>query len=379
MTSEIFNPAEFLSRAAERTGFTRVKYEESQIPTNLSDILVIFFFGDCKATFILSSLLLKNYIKKIRRPRYVILCSHPGNSSLFPYAGVNEYWQLTDSVSASEIFKKADGFKNNSSSLSVYESNLLRYFPGEVINGSMFAIYYNNGLTQKFFDDYKEINYFLPSIPSPSLELAKKISKFNYSVFICPSPQIKIWRNGREEIASVSIHLWHTLINSLIAEGVFPVVWLSSSAYDVSSIFTDKCAYVTEANSLSVLSAMRASSCVLDICSGLSKFAIMARAPYLCADIRQRYFGTKEYELDDLCAVGIQKKYAFLFNNAIEIDWNYALIQVLIKLKQFLPTIDRNNLKSAVETDDILVYDNVRKRKTRKIGLNFIKVNNEKV
>jgi hypothetical protein len=243
----------------------------------------------------------------------------------------------------------------------------------------MFAIYYNNGLTQKFFDDYKEINYFLPSIPSPSLELAKKISKFNYSVFICPSPQIKIWRNGREEIASVSIHLWHTLINSLIAEGVFPVVWLSSSAYDVSSIFTDKCAYVTEANSLSVLSAMRASSCVLDICSGLSKFAIMARAPYLCADIRQRYFGTKEYELDDLCAVGIQKKYAFLFNNAIEIDWNYALIQVLIKLKQFLPTIDRNNLKSAVETDDILVYDNVRKRKTRKIGLNFIKVNNEKV
>jgi hypothetical protein len=286
---------------------------------------------------------------------------------------------LSDSASSIELDKHIRGFNNASPSLSVFESNLLRYFPGDVINGAFFSTYYNNGFTAKFFSDMKDIEYYLPSIPSPSINVAKRISHSNYSVFLCPSTHVKMWRHGREEDVGVGVNFWESIINTLLHEGILPIIWINPSSYDMSTVFGEKCVYITDSNILSVMSAIRASSCLLDICSGTSKFAIMARSPFLHADVRQRYFATKEYEIDDLCSKNIPKEHVFLFNNAIDIDWNYALMQVMVKLKQFLPKIDRTVLMSTSEMDDVLLYDDVRRKKNRKVGLHFIKVSNEEV
>lgn len=366
-----FDPKEFLQRAAFKIGFIRDRYIENNIPTDMKDIAVFFFFGDYKSKFLLSSMLLKNYIRNIRKPRYSILCSYKGDVGLYPY--VNEYWSINSNIESHNI-----GFSSSGKEFASYESNLLRYFPGDVINCSMFKDYYDKCFTTSFFKHYKEINYTLPAIPSMPMDVAKKLSNTNHTVFLHPSKRVNMWFNGKSESVFIHSKFWESLVDKLLSEGIPPIVYLNNNSYDISPAFANKCIYITDLNIMNVLAVMR-SSCVLDICTGISRLALIARAPHLIVDSRQQYFGNKEQEVDDMCSLGIPKDYVFLLNNSIENDWGYVIERTVSKLKKFLPSIDRNKLTSCSELDDVLSYDSVREKKIRKIGLHFIKVNQEEI
>ena len=73
----------FVKRAAEKSSFNRVRFQESNMPTNISNITVMPFFGDIRSTFILSSMLLHRYKEEKKGSKYFILCSWPGFESYF--------------------------------------------------------------------------------------------------------------------------------------------------------------------------------------------------------------------------------------------------------------------------------------------------------
>ncbi len=84
--------AGLISKAAEKTGFCREVFDLNNIPTEPSNIMVLTFYGDIRSLFILSSFLLHRYKDQDKPSKYIILCSWPGFSCLFPY--VNEYWSI---------------------------------------------------------------------------------------------------------------------------------------------------------------------------------------------------------------------------------------------------------------------------------------------
>ena len=125
---------------------------------------------------------------------------------------------------------------------------------------------------------------------------------------------------------------------------------------------------------------MRASSCVLDVFNGLSRYAILARTPFVACDERSRFNGLNESDVDDICANKIPKKYIFSFSTIITDGsasfWSQDIFQsILKKLDKFLPDLNRDELLSTAESNELLSYgDLVRERKKKKFGIRFIKV-----
>ena len=84
--------------------------------------------------------------------------------------------------------------------------------------------------------------------------------------------------------------------------------------------------------------------------------------------------------IDDLCAKKIPRKYIFTFSTIITdgsaTHWNQDIFQSIIqKLDVFLPELNRDELPSTAESNELLSYgDLVRVRKKKKYGIRFIRV-----
>lgn len=371
---------EILRKAAEKSGFKRIKFIEKNIPTAPNRITVMSVFGDIRAMCILSSLLLHRIKEELKGSRYFIFCSWPGFEGLFPY--VDEYWAVKDNGVLKEFCGKATGFKNDSELAVLLPRNLNYYFQDTMLYEDV-TPYYDNGITQEFFDRFRNIKKFLPTLPSSvilgnefNLEMAQRPG---YKIFIHPTVQIRAWHNGKQHWVKTPKDFWIELVKTLVDSRYCPVVYRDHSSYDLSPDLTTECIHLRDKDILSLLSAMRASDCVLDVFNGSSRLAITARCPYLAIDERARFTAQKEYEIDDLCGRNVPKEYIFSFSTIIRSgnleSWKTNLFNnVVARLNNFLPDLDRNNLPPVSESYEMVTYDNVRKHKAKRLGARFVKL-----
>jgi hypothetical protein len=370
-----------LKQAADKANLVRVRFAEKNIPTDLSQIVVLPFFGDSHASFVLSTLLLRKFREQSKGSKYFILVSWSGHEAFYPY--VDEYWS-PENLTSPEARKGAKGFCNTSL-MFVNVMRNLNYFFEDVVDPKLFETYYHNGLKREFFDKYKEIEVSQPAVASSISSLGVQVGKqlldvSGRSVFFNAAKTIRSWQHGVMEETKIPSDFWVHLSKKLIENNITPIVWLNELSYDISKDVTDKCVYFPSEDASKVLTAMRTIGCVLDLFTGISRMAITARSPFVVCDERDRYYETKEYEIDDLCATRIPREYMFSFSAIIsrgnKDDWEPNLIMPLIaKLKAFLPSLDRDSWPTLAETKDQVSYNIVRKRKATKLGTKFIQVN----
>lgn len=232
-------------------------------------------------------------------------------------------------------------------------------------------------------EKYKNIHRHLPNVPS-SASLGKVFnrdlnSKGGYKIFIYPFMYSNNFNLRNVEQVRLPKEFWVSLVKSLVANKFIPVIYKGFLSYDLSSDFGDQCVYFNSNDFSEVLSAMRATGLVLDIFNGTSRLAIAARCPFVSVDDRLRYSFLKEYEIDDLCSKNLPKQYLFSFPTIITdgnpANWGPNLISIIIaRLNSFLPELDRDTWPSAGESNEIVSYDCVRKKKLKRIGTRLLKV-----
>ena len=293
--------AGILKKAVDKCGFTRIRWMEKDIPTSIDNVTVLAFFGDIRSTFILSSLLLKRYREEVKGSKYFILATWPGYETLFPY--VNEYWAIRDTEILKDCYTGTNSFENNS----VYALQLrknLNHWLNDVIGTEDIGVYYKNGIQQQYWERFKNIKRYLPSVASSAL-LGQQfnqemIKKSGSKVFIYPTELIQKWRYDKIINIRVNKNFWSGLIRELVDNGITPVIFKGVNAQNISSELLEKCIYLRDNDITKAMSAMRATGCVLDIFSGISRLAIAARTPYLYIDERQRNLAQKETEIEGL-------------------------------------------------------------------------------
>lgn len=374
--------AGLLAKAAEKTGFQRDFFKEENIPTDSSNIVIIPFFGDLRSLFVLSTFLLHRYKEQDKPSKYIIFCGWPGFASLFPY--VDEYWSIANESHVKKLYLTVDGFGNDGELVGQYCRNLNQYFFEDVVDvAAQFSPYYKGGLTDEFWNKYKQIKRFSPEVPSSALigkEFNKDFAeKGGFKILVYPSTHIVNWHNNSVRAIPVPKDFWAALISRLLASRFMPVVCKSFMTHDLSAEFSKNCIYFSDMDMGKVLSVMRMTGCVLDVFSGISRLALAAKTPCVILDERTKYVGLKEYEIDDLCGYDIPKKYIFSFSTIIEggnaASWDFDILNsVVIKLNEFLPSLDRNLLPSTGQSLEIVSYDLVRSRKLKRLGTRLLKV-----
>ncbi len=370
-----------IKRAAEKTGFVRERTNDSQMPTDTSNITVVPFFGDMRSMVVLSSLLLKRFREEERGSKYFILASWPGYQGLFPY--VDEYWGIQDEDCVAKFYEEATQFRNRHQLSSGFFRSLNQYFFEDVvIPADQFGPYYDLGITNEYWNKYKHIRRTLPGIPSSAV-LGKEFNRElqgrgGMKVFIYPSLYARFWEAGINNL-KVKKDFWVALVERLLKERFMPVIYKGLLTYDISPEFTNRCVYCTETDVGKVMTAMRATGCVLDVFSGISRLALMARCPFLSVDERNRYSALKEYEMDDLCGPTVPKQYIFSFPTILEggvpETWDHTLFNnIVTRLNSFLPELDREGWPSTGESTEVVLYETVRKKKAKRIGTRLLKV-----
>lgn len=375
---------EFLKRAADRNGFRRDRFEEKKIPTDFSNVAILPFFGDLRASFVLSSFLLKRYREEIKASKYFILASWPGQAGMFPF--VDEYWSFLDEAVVKKFYENAEGLRNTSNLNTTYCRNLNEFFR-DVVDVKDLEKYYRNGFTNYFFEKFTDTKRFLPFIPSVSImgrDFNKDLStRPGYKVFIDPTIFCKFWHNGTSDTIRSQKEFWVELCKFLLKSDVTPVVWQHGLAHSLVEDLGESCIFLRENDVIKALSVMRACSCVLDVMNGSSRYALMARTPFICVDERSRYAGTREYELDDLCAGRLPNQYIFTFSTILTEGklsfWQSDIFQTIKrKLDGFLPNINKDGLPPTAESNEIVSYkDFVQQRKKKKLGTRFIKITHD--
>jgi hypothetical protein len=145
----------------------------------------------------------------------------------------------------------------------------------------------------------------------------------------------------------------------------------------------DDCLFINDKEITKVLSAMRACGCVLDVFNGTSRFAMMARTPFLCVDERSRYNNLKDYESEDIAAPELPKQHIFTFSTIITsgtVDmWNQDILQGIVnRLNAFLPELDRDNWPTTSEVLELVSYkETVRTMEPLKIGMRLLNINRD--
>lgn len=373
----MFEIGEFVKRNAKKCGFVRSSFVDKNLPTHISNIVVMPFFGDVKSTFLLSSYLLKSWINK-HPDKYFILCSWPGFEGLFPY--VDEYWYHGDRSTVKTLALGANNGYNESDLVSEVTYSLNEVF-SDVLNYKRdFKDYYNNGFTKKYWEDFNEINRYFPEVVSVGSNqlINELVRRKGRKLLVYPAAKLRTWYRGKSVYLPVNPVFWKTIIQRLLDEGFDPVVYQNEFTHDMSPDFTDKCMYLSNTSITETLAVMRHVGCVLDVHSGISRFAISARTPFVCVDERARFIGEKEYEIDDLSCDGVPKKYLFSFStllmNGTENDWNRSVIDnVIVTLNEIWPSIeDRSNWASTSESFEIVDYSKVRNRNSKRLGVRFI-------
>jgi len=372
---------EFLRIVSERISFKRKKYDDQNVPTDLDDIIVIPFFGDLKHIHILSSFLLNNF-KKLKSSKYLILISYPGFEHLFPY--VDEYWHASDFSGLNQIFLNSDYFENKSQ----FYLNLLRTLNENfrnVLSDSFFRELYYNKFTNKFWDLFNfDTNLFLPMIPSSSVlnkECLKILNLNKLKLFLYPSQTINIWNNGKYNKIIVPIKFYLELINYLKKHDIFPVIWGGSFSYDLSQEFKshNECLILNSDSLFEILPALRATGLSLDNFNSFSKLSFMARTPSIIFEERNKYFLTKEYELDDLLDLNLPNKRIFNFTNTIvrgNIDyWTKEIFHPVVSYCiNYFSYFDKELLPNTSQVNKKMEISLIRKIKNKKLGAKFIKI-----
>jgi len=368
----------FLKKAAEKCGFNRICYNERNIPVDPVNICVVPFFGDFRSLFVMSSLILNRFREEDKASKYLIFCSWPGFKVLFPY--VDEYWEIGNEDSLQRLYYNASKFDNNNGHLSTYFRNINQYFFEDVIPGEEFSKFYNNGITDEFWNKYKVIKRALPEIPSSAIlgkEFNNELNKRGgYKVFLYPSVYLQSWKlNSITQIAA-SKDFWVYLVKRLLDDKFMPVIYKGPLTHDLSSVFLNNCLYTNESDMGKVFSTMRVTGCVLDVFTGISRFALAARCPFIAVDERSRYTKLREYEIDDLCAPTLPKQYIFSFPTIIgggnDLVWGYNLVDnIMTRLNSFLPLLDREEWPSTGSSTEIIDYAIVRKKKIKRLGVRF--------
>ncbi len=374
--------SDFLKRASQRNGFNRERYEEKNIPTEFGDVCIMPFFGDFQSLFILSSFLLHQFRSKNKSSKYFILCSYPGMAGLFPY--VDEYWGFSDEGQISRIYEKAVGCDNASDIVTIYKRNLNEFFRNVIDIRDVFSNYLN-GFKKEFTD--KDIEVFLPFVPSSSIlgkEFVRQINnRAGFKVLFSPTVFCKLWHNGKATNTRTKKEFWIALTKKLISNNFVPVIWQSNFSYDLSAEFLDECLFFNDKDITKVLSAMRASGCVLDVFNGISRFAMMARTPFVCIDERSRFNNLKDYESEDLAATDLPKQHIFTFSTIITsgtVDiWNQDILQCIVsRLNLFLPELDRDSWPTTSEAYEKVSYEEVvRVIEPLKLGNKLLKINRD--
>jgi hypothetical protein len=368
-----------LKRASDKAGLSRVRYKERNVPTSVEGVCVLPFFGDRSSSFVLSSLLLKRVRDELKGSRYFVLASWPGWEGMFPY--VDEYWQPDDSAVVDVLLKGAEGFSNSSSAASSVVKALNQYFY-DVMSDDDLSPFYGNGLTQAFFDRFRHVKVSLPSVPSASSlgqEAHRSLSRSDYKVFVRPSKFVSSWVSGSVRSFKAPREFWLEVLKSLVSAGITPVLYEDLSCYDLSSDAPTQCIRFGSMEALKELSLMRASDCVLDFFGSDSRMALAARCPFLRFDERQRFEVLKEYEINDLCGGHLDREYIFSFAALVEKGgpsvWKSNLLDhMLVKLEAMRSRLDRESWPAPVESNEIVPYDSVRKRKLKRFGTRFIKI-----
>jgi len=378
---QVNSVAEFLKRSAERNGFTRDRFEERKIPTDYSNVCILPFFGDMRGMFTLSTFLLHRFREEMRGSKYFVLASWPGYQGLFPQA--DEYWSFDDKSVIKSFYETAENLRNVSDYNTTYVRNFNEFFR-DVITADELQKYYRGTFTNNFFESFGKVKRFFPFVPSASVlgrDFNKElVAKPGYKIFIHPSIYSKVWHFGLSQNRKTKKEFWKELCNVLIQNRMTPVIWQNFNSWDLYEEFREKCIFLRDDDVVKALAAMRASSCVLDVFNGLSRYAILARTPFVACDERSRFNGLNESDVDDICANKIPKKYIFSFSTIITDGsasfWSQDIFQsILKKLDKFLPDLNRDELLSTAESNELLSYgDLVRERKKKKFGIRFIKV-----
>ena len=369
---------EFVKRAADRIGFKRSSYVEANIPTTISNIRVVPFFGDIRSSFILSTFLLKRY-KELKPTEYLILCSWPGFEALFPF--VDEFWHPNDDSILKTLSMKVGSFSNSSDASVIISRNLIQHFENIMTYDDLNA-YYDDGFKEKFWQNFGEIRRYLPHVLENrkiygDLE-SQGFNPASKKVFIFPTTHFRSWQNGKCEYLSGNRDFWVALVERLLEENYLPVIWQNKFTFDLSTNFTNKCYYITTNNLSEILGTMRTVGLVLDIYSGISRLSISARTPFICVDERLRYINQKDYEIDDLCCFNIPKQYIFSFSTMLltgeKLDWDNSLINGIVsKLNKFIPILDRDNWMSMQESDEFVPHEMVKERNSKRMGVLFLR------
>ncbi len=371
-----------IKRAAEKCGFSRDRFNEARVPTDLANVSIMTLFPDIRNTFVASSLLLKRYREEEKGSKYFILCSWPGMQGLFPF--VDEYWSIQDSNGVKKLYQENDEFGNRSDIIVNFARNLNGHF-FDVIDPEVLKTYYRNGLTEDFFKKYRQVSRWLPMVPSAAVlgkEFVRDLaSRAGYKVFLYPSLWMRSWRSGRERPLATKKEFWVALAERLVKHNFTPVCYRSPWTHDLSPELPTECLHVTDPDLTKVLGVMRASGCVLDVFNGISRLALAARCPYLSVDERSRYSNTKEWEIDDLCGPKVPRSYIFSFCTILDGAagvWDEALFNsVISRLESFLPELDRDTWPSTAESVEVVPYDTVRTKKVVKVGARLFKVPKE--
>ena len=369
--------SEYLERGAKRAGFHREFYVEKNIPTLHSNIVVLPFFGDMRATCILSSFILKEF-KKTLDGKYLVLCSWPGYQHLFPY--VDEYWTIQDSSVIKSLAIKADNFYNYSDLSVQIKKSLIEIF--DIITYEDIKPFYENGFGVKYRSEIGDPVRFLPQVPSSvkigdqlKSEMSRKLGK---KLVLYPTMKMRAWQNGKNHNIQVSDEFWIHLCERLLDRGIVPVIYQNHATHDLSRHFADRCIYVVTNNVSELMAAISYVGCALDVFNGFSRLAMIARTPFICVDERARYVAQKDYEIDDLCCE-IPKEYIFAFSTMLlsgsTKDWDSSFIDnILVRLESFMPQIEgKSDWLSLNEQYDPVSYERVREHKSKRMGVTFIR------
>src|SRR5579859_7976755 len=97
--------------------------------------------------------------------------------------------------------------------------------------------------------------------------------KSDKKIFICPTTKIKLWHANRQELRNIKEDFWVDLVNKLLENKYFPIIYQDNYTYDLTGDFSKKCGFVNEKETDVMLGAMRTCDCVLDMFYGLSRYA----------------------------------------------------------------------------------------------------------
>jgi hypothetical protein len=367
----------FVKRAVERMGYNRDSFVEKDMPTVISNVHVLPFFGDMRSTALMASLVATR-LKEDLKGKYLVVCSWPGARKLFPY--VNEFWSHKDNGIINSLAIGANNFYNSSDAQVEVRRALYDHFEN-VFSYDGIKKYYDNGFTTYYWREGKTVKRCLPGVPSVTTLTAdfknEMTRKAGDKVLVYPTIRMRSWQRGKVEYLPMPQDVWVHICERLLAESITPVVYQNSQTHDLSKVFADKCVYVVPKDWTHVMSAMRACGMVLDVHSGISRLALLARCPFVAVDERMRFSAHKEYEFDDLAGECVYRKYIFsastIFLGGSKADWNNTIVDgVINELKGLRKTSSVVPIPDATESYGDVSYDKVRELKHKRLGIRFI-------